>query len=203
MKKILIGLALVLFFGTGVYLTKKYYTWNDIQAKEQSQVLLEKVKNVYKLVTVEGHFSEVYTYEDYWAYDFSLFRKKALIRVKAKVAIGYDLEEMEIEALPEQKKIIISQLPEPSIISVDHTLDYYDISEGTFNSFDKEDYNKLNDNAKEFIIQKANESDLLDAAKGQANQALEMMEFMVENSGWTLEYKKDLVNQKTLDKLLE
>jgi len=203
MKKILIGLALVLFFGTGVYLTKKYYTWHEIQAKEQSQVLLEKVKNVYKLVTVEGHFSEVYTYEDYWAYDFSPFRKKALIRVKAKVAIGYDLEQMEIEAFPEQQKIVISQLPEPSIISVDHTLDYYDISEGTFNSFNKEDYNKLNDNAKEFIIQKAAESDLLDSAKGQANQALEMMEFMVESAGWTLEYKKDLVNQKTLDKLLE
>ena len=67
----------------------------------------------------------------------------------------------------------------------------------------KEDYNKLNDNAKEFIIQKAAESDLLDSAKGQANQALEMMEFMVESAGWTLEYKKDLVNQKTLDKLLE
>ena len=81
MKKILIGLTLILFFGTGVFLTKKYYTWQEVQAKEQSQVLLEKVKNVYKLVTVEGHFSEVYTYEDYWAYDFSPFRKKALIRV--------------------------------------------------------------------------------------------------------------------------
>jgi len=203
MKKILIGLALILFFGTGVFLTKKYYTWQEVQVKEQSQVLLEKVKNVYKLVTVEGHFSEVYSYEDYWAYDFSPFRKKALIRVKAKVAIGYDLEEMHIEALPEQQKIIISQLPEPSIISVDHTLDYYDISEGTFNAFNKEDYNKLNNNAKEFIIQKAEESDLLDAAKGQANQALEMMEFMVENSGWTLVYKKDLVNQKTLDNLIK
>jgi len=52
MKKILIALALILFFGGGVYLTKKYYTWNEIKAKESSQVLLEKIKNVYKLVTV-------------------------------------------------------------------------------------------------------------------------------------------------------
>lgn len=201
MKKILIALALILFFGGGVYLTKKYYTWNEIKTKESSQVLLEKVKNVYKLVTVEGHFSEVYDYEDYWGYDFSFFRKKALIRVKAKVSIGYDLEEMVIEAHPEKKQIVISQLPEPSIISIDHDLDYYDISEGTFNSFTKEDYTKLNANAKEFIMQKALESDLLTTGKKQGNQALEMMTFMVENSGWELVYKKDLVTQETLDKL--
>ncbi len=203
MKKILVGIALILFFGAGIFLTKKYYTWNDIQVKEQSDVLLERVKNVYKLVTVEGHLSEVYSYEDYWGYDFSPFRKKALIRVKAKVSIGYDLDEMEITALPEEKKIVISQLPEPSIISIDHTLDYYDITQGTFNSFTKEDYNKLNANAKEFIVQKANESELLDTAKKQGNQAVEMMKFMVENAGWKLEYKQDLVNQTTLDRILK
>lgn len=203
MKKILVGIALVLFFGAGIFLTKKYYTWNDIQAKEQSEVLLERVKNVYKLVTVEGHLSEVYSYEDYWGYDFSPFRKKALIRVKAKVSIGYDLDEMQIEAFPDQRKIQISQLPEPSIISIDHTLDYYDITQGTFNSFTKEDYNKLNANAKDFIVQKANESELLDTAKKQGNQALEMMEFMVENAGWELDYKKDFVNQTTLDRILK
>ena len=201
MRKILIALALVLFFGGGVYLTKKYYTWNEIKAKESSQVLLEKVKNVYKLITVEGHFSEVYDYEDYWGYDFSFFRKKALIRVKAKVSIGYDLEKMTIEALPEKQQIIISQLPEPSIIAMDHDLDYYDVSEGTFNSFTKEDYNQLNANAKAFIKQKAMESDLLTTAKKQGNQALEMMRFMVENAGWELVYKKDLVTSETLDKL--
>jgi len=186
MKKILIALALILFFGIGVYLTKKYYTWNELKAKESSQVLLEKVKNVYKLVTVEGHFSEVYDYEDYWGYDFS-----------------YNLEEMIIEALPEKQQIVISKLPEPSIISIDHDLDYYDITEGTFNAFTKEDYNKLNTNAKEFIIQKATESELVETAKKQGNQALEMMAFMVENSGWELVYKKDLVTQETLDKLFK
>ena len=203
MKKILIGIALILFFATGVFLTKKYYTWQEVKVQEQSQVLLEKVKNVYKLVTTEGHFSEVYDYQDYWGYDLSLFRKKALIRVKAKVSIGYDLDKMNIEAFPDEKKIVISELPKPSIIAVDHALDYYDISEGTFNSFSKDDYNQLNANAKQFIIEKAQESDLLDSAKKQGNQALEMMRFMIENSGWKLVYKKDLISEETLDKLLK
>lgn len=203
MKKILVGVAFLAFFGVGIFLTKKYYTWQDVQVKEQSEVLLEKVKNVYKLVTVEGYLSEVYSYEDYWGYDFSPFRKKALIRVKAKVSIGYDLEQMELEALPDQKVIRISRLPDPTIISIEHDLDYYDLTEGTFNSFTKDDYNKLNVNAKEFIVQKAQESDLLNSARQQGNEALEMMEFMVDNAGWTLEYKKSLVNQKTLDRILK
>lgn len=201
MKKIIPILLLCLFFAVGVFFTKKYYTWNELKTQEQSQVLLEKVKKVYQLITVEGHFSEVYDYQDYWGYDFSPFRKKALIRVKAKVSVGYDLKQLEIEAFPDLKKIVVSQLPDPSIISIDHELDYYDISEGTFNSFDKEDYNKLNANAKEFIVQKANESDLLDAAKKQGNQAVEMLEFMVTNAGWQLEYKRDLVSDTLLDKL--
>jgi hypothetical protein len=37
------------------------------------------------------------------------------------------------------------------LISLDHTLDYYDISEGTFNSFSAEDYNKINNDVKEHI----------------------------------------------------
>ncbi|MEM6317643.1 MAG: DUF4230 domain-containing protein [Bacteroidota bacterium] len=202
MKKIIYGIMLLLFFGMGVYLTQKYYAWSDLQAQEQSQVLLEKVKNVYKLVTVEGHFSEVYDYQDYWGYDLSFFRKKALIRVKATVLVGYNLEKMEIEAHPEEKKIVISQLPDPAIISVEHDLDYYDITEGTFNSFTKDDYNQLNAKAKAFILQKAQESDLLNAARQQGNQAVEMMIFLVKSAGWTLEYKKGLVNQETLDAIL-
>ena len=203
MKKILIALALILFFGGGAWLTQKYYTWKEVKTEEQSQVLLEKVKNVYKLITVEGYFSEVYDYKDYWGYDFSPFRKKALIRVKAKVAVGYDLEQMKIEVQPEKKILFIRKLPPPSIISIDHELDYYDITEGTFNSFSVQDYNNLNANAKQYIIEKAKESDLLTSAEKQGNQALQMMQFIVENSGWNLVYKESLVQQSTLDKLLE
>jgi hypothetical protein len=203
MKKIIIPIALLLFFGLGIFFTQKYYTWKEVQVQEQSQVLLEKVKNVYKLVTVEGYFSEIYDYKDYWAYDFSIFRKKALVRVKAKVLVGYDLEGMKVEALPDLKKIIVQKTPDPSIIAVEHDLDYYDISEGTFNAFTKEDYNQLNANAKNFILEKAKESDLIQTAQKQGNQALEMMRFLVEGAGWELEVKKDLVNPSSVDKLLK
>lgn len=199
LKKILIGLGLIGSLVLVFYLTRAYYTWSDnIKAEEQSEVLMEKVKTVAKLVTVEAYFSEVYSYQDYWKFDLSWFQKKALIRVKAKVSVGYDLGKMKIEALPQQKKIVISDLPDPQIISIDHDLDYYDLDEGSFNSFDKDDYNKINSNAKEKIRQAAEASDIFLTAETQSNEMFELIQFIVEGAGWELEYAPRLEKKETL-----
>ncbi len=183
-RKLLIGLGIVGMFALGVFLTRYFYETKQIRVTENSDVVLEKVKMVAKLISVEGYFSEVYDYKDYWGYDFSLFRKKALVRVKAKVSVGYDLGQMKIEAKPEDKVIIVSNLPEPEILSIDHDLDYYDISEGTFNYFSEKDYNYINASAKKFIEERAAESDLMATAKKEGNQALELMKFIAESAGW-------------------
>ncbi len=202
-KKIIIGIALLLFFIAGIYLTRQYYAWQEVKVQEESQVLLEKIKKVYKVVTVEGHFSEVYDYQDYWGYDFSPFRKKALVRVKAKVLAGYDLNNFEITAFPEQKRIVISELPQVEILSVEHDMDYYDLSEGTFNSFSTQDLNKIQAKAKDYIVAKAEESNLLNSAEEQGKEALEMIEFMVEGAGWEIHYKSNnpLLDTSKLDEV--
>ena len=201
-KNGLLFLALLVTFGLGVWLTSKYFSWQTVRAEETSEVLLEKIRSVYKLVLVEGHFSEVYDYQDYWGYNFSPFRKKALLRVKAKVSVGYDMENFVLEARPEEQKIVMTRLPEPEILSVDHDLDYYDISEGTFNSFNREDYNRMNANAKEMIMREAQRSDLLNSARQQGRQTLEMLELMVKNAGWTLEYERSWLEPSQLDPVL-
>ncbi len=188
-RKIIIGLAIITVALAVFFATKFYYTSVEVTAEEQSQVLMEKIKSVTKLVTVEGYFSEIYDYKDYWNYDISPFRKKALIRVKAKVSVGYDLTKMSIEAIPEQKLLIISDLPDPSIISIDHDLDYYDITEGTFNTFSEKDYTMMNRNAKDKIRQAAVSSDLFLAAEEQSNIMLDLVKFMVEGAGWKLQFK--------------
>jgi uncharacterized protein DUF4230 len=188
-RKILIGLGIIALLAAVFMGTRYYYTIGEVTSEEQSQVLMEKIKTVAKLVTVEGYFSEVYSYEDYWGYDISLFQKKALIRVKAKVSVGYDLTKMKIEASPLEKTLIISNLPDPEIISIDHDLDYYDISEGTFNSFSKDDYNKMNASSKEKIREQVGESDIFLAAEKQSNDMLDLIRFMVEGAGWKLKFE--------------
>ena len=55
-KKIIIAILLLLFFLGGVLLTRKYYEWQEIKVKEQSQVLLEKMTSLSRRLTQKKRF---------------------------------------------------------------------------------------------------------------------------------------------------
>lgn len=184
-NKPLIFIALLAFV-LGIFCAKLYFAPAS-KPQEEATVLLEKIEAVKKLVTVEGHFSEIYNYSEYQGYFTLLWDKKALVRVRATVSAGYDLEQMKFEAVPETRTLRISQLPEPKILSIDHTLDYYDISNGLFQSFSAEDYNRINQRAKDIIRDKATQSNLLQAAREQGEKTLDLIRFMAESAGWKVE----------------
>jgi hypothetical protein len=187
LKRALMIIGLLGFFGLGVFVARYYFTFKvEQKVEEHSEVLLEKVKTVAKLVTVEGYFSEIYNYKDYWGYDWGIFRKKALLRVKAKVSIGYDLRKMKMEAIEETRTLVLSNIPQPELISVEHDIDYYDLQQGAFNSFSEEDYNKLNKGAKDYIVAKVEGSELFDQAEAQGNEMIELIRFITESAGWTV-----------------
>ncbi len=187
LKNIFKIIALIVFFGLGVLVTRYFYSFKiETKVEENAEVLLERIQTVAKLVTIEGYFSELYNYKDYWGYDWAILRKKAILRVKAKVSIGYDLSQMKMEAIQEQKKLILSNIPEAEIISIEHDIDYYDLREGVFNAFSKDDYNQLQEGAKEFIKLKVEESDLFDRAEEQGNELIDLIRFMTESAGWTV-----------------
>ena len=170
-----------------MFLTRYYFSFKiEQKVEENSEVLLERVKTVAKLVTIEGYFSEIYNYKDYWGYDWAIFRKKALMRVKAKVSVGYDLSKMKMESIEETRTLVLSNIPEAEIISVEHDIDYYDLQQGAFNSFSEEDYNKLHKGAKEFIVAKVEESELYNQAETQGNEMIELIRFITESAGWTV-----------------
>ncbi|MEO9513161.1 MAG: DUF4230 domain-containing protein [Flavobacteriaceae bacterium] len=158
--------------------------------KQQSTVLLDKIQSVCKLVSVEGDFAEIYHYENRKDGFMSLLssKKKALIVVKAKAHIGYDLKKLNLRADNEKKRIILADFPEPEILSIEPDLQFYDIKNGLFNSFSPEDLTRLNMEAKEHIKQKIPESGLMDTAKKEALQAVLLVEKIVETIGWTLDY---------------
>ena len=153
---------------------------------ESSTVLLNRIEKVMKLVTVEGHISEMYSYKDHRSFDLSPFRKKALLRVNAKASIGYDFEKVKFNIDQESKTITIEDFPEPEVLSIDHDLDYYDITQGTFNTFTNEDYNKINKRAKEYVKTLAGEGDLINSAKEQKDELLSTLGLLLNGLGWTL-----------------
>lgn len=164
------------------------YQWwssmNKVHVEESATVLLERIQKVSKLTTVEGYFSELYENKTFQYFDLSPFQKKVIVRVQAKVSVGYDLEKLNIDIDGLSKTIYVNALPEPQILSIDHTLDYYDISEGLFTSFSEADYNKIQTDAKELIRKKASASTLLTEASEQGNDFMDMIRLFAETAGW-------------------
>ena len=190
MKKTL----LLLLVGVVGLLAGAFFTWKyttnifEQQTEERATVLLQEVKKVAKLVSVEGQFSEIYSHKDFRGYDVSMFRKKALLRIQAKVSVGYDLGNMEVRTDALTKTVYLSNLPDPEIISIDHEVDFYDIQEGTFNYFTEADYTDLNKRAKDIIRQQALNSDLRQAAVEQGQDLLNVIEMSIRSVGWEVEY---------------
>ncbi len=166
----------------------------SIKVEEKSSIVVEKIEKVAKLITVEAHLSEIYKHKDYMAYDFSFLSKSALIRVNAKVSAGYDLKKLNINVDSKTKKIFIGPLPSVEILSIDHTLDYFNVEEGIFNSFSPEDYNKINAKAKDYIKAIASNKDFLKQANDQQNSMVEMMQAVATSMGYELVVKTTNAN---------
>lgn len=156
---------------------------------QKSEVVLEKIQAVQKLVSAEGYFTDVYSYEDYKYWDLSYFRKKALIKVKARASYGFDLKEMQLDIDPIRSVITISQIPEPELLSLDPDYEYYDMTEGFFNEFSTQEKTQVIRNARSFIEQKAEQSDLKNAAYAQGRHFMELIEVIAREGGYTVEYQ--------------
>ncbi|EAR02328.1 DUF4230 domain-containing protein [Maribacter sp. HTCC2170] len=166
--------------------------------EHQSTVLLEKIKSVCKLISVEGDFAEIYKYENTKEHFMSLVssKKKALIVINAKAQIGYDLQKIFMHADNEKKKIILSNFPEPEVISIEPELEFYDIQNGLFNTFTPNDLTSLNKEAKKHILEKIPESGLMDTARREALEAVLLIEKIVETIGWRLDYSALEIDEK-------
>ena len=177
---------MLILFTSGYFFSQ----WLQLRQAEKdqisSEVILNRIKEVSKLVTVEGYFSEMYNYKNYYNLEWSMFTKKALVRVKAKVSMGVDLNKVNIKLDNVNKVISMDRLPEPEIISLDHDIDYYDITEGTFNTFTPEDFNKINSDAKDYIRKVAIQSELPARAKLQSQKSIETIKLIAESAGWTV-----------------
>lgn len=190
---ILIILALVIVSGfVGWYYAKKS-AFSQKQIAESATVTLDRIEKVFKFVASEGNVSEIYNYKDYQYYDISLFRKKILVRVNAKVLVGYDFENASFTVDEESKTIFLDSLPQPTILAIDHDLDYYDIQEGSFNSFSEEELNDISDKAKAYASEVAQDSDLFQSAEEQKDELLKMLELSIRGMGWEFVVQQDML----------
>lgn len=185
----LILLGLIIGLAGGIAITNFFYKKRtERHLQNQSVLLLEKIKQVCKLITVEGEFSEIFTHRDEKILFFKLFQaeKKALLIIKAKVMIGFDLTRINIEINTHKKQVLLSDFPAPEILSIDSDLEYYDIQKGLINQFSENDLNNMNKKSKEFIRDKVENSHLFLIARQQANNTISVIRELIESVGWKL-----------------
>ncbi len=196
---IIIGVLIAL----GVFTYVKSIRKKKQQVNAQSTVLLDKIKKVCKFITVEGDFAEIYHYEDVKERFLKLIssKKKALVVIKAKAHLGYDLSKIKLKSDTEKKKITLQHFPQPEILSIETNLDYYDKTDGLFNKFEAADLTDLHNEAKVHIEEKIPESGLIEIAQKEALETILLMETIVETIGWKLDYSALKIEEPKTKKL--
>ena len=184
---LVLGACLLVFF-----ITREVYRDDALPPVENSTVLLEQVRKVMKLVTVEGDFNELYSREDSWNYSewvarFPGFKKKIMLRVKARASVGYDLSSTRLTSDEESRTIYLDLPAKPEVLSLEHDVDYYDLDEGVFNHFAPQELTAINAEAKKRIREKIEVSGLYTQAEEQRAEVIALVRAVVESKGWRFE----------------
>lgn len=154
---------------------------------DDAEIIIDRIESVKKLVVTEGYFSEIYSYKeaDKYFYDYIAFEKKAILLVKGKAAVSYDLSQMDYSVDKENKTITLVNRPAPQV-SIEPEIKYFDLQQSTFNTFSKEDYNKLNSRAVEKLKEKINKSDLKQMARDELETTLNDLQIIGKELGWKI-----------------
>ncbi len=156
----------------------------QVATRESSHTVIESMKRVFKIVLVEGQFSDIYNFEETQkVLGLIPSTKKALVMSKATVMLGFDFNKCVWEADEENQVLRIIEFPEAEILSMDTDLKYYNMENGLFNKFDKDDYSTIQENIKKQIKEAVKQSDLPQMAQEQMSVLLQEV---VDSKHWLL-----------------
>jgi hypothetical protein len=196
MTLIMLLLGLVLG-GIIAFLVSNKMSAAPVVITESSHTIVESMRKVFKVVSAEGHFNEIYNYEETTKiFNFIPSKKKALVIVQAKVLVGYDFEKFQWEIDEVNKKVKLVNFPAPQIISTETDYKYYNIEEQFFNLFSKDDLAKIQKNGKQQVIEAAKKSHLPEVAAEQMRMLLTELlagkNFFLENANVISESKNQI-----------
>ncbi len=202
MEYLFLGLFIGLLVAYLVF--SKYGTFSSLKkSKSQASILIENIKSVSKLITVEAEFAEIYHYKpgkQKWL-EKIIGTKKAILLIDAKVHVGFDLNKIKIVADPKKRIITVTRFPQAEILSIETDFKYYDKKEGWFNPLTSEDLTQINQEAKQFIKDKIPQSGLLEEASSRALETLQLTQKMAQVINWEVDYSALLLHNNVVKKL--
>ena len=201
----------LLFLGLIVGVVFTYFVFSryvTVRKKEkinnQSVVLMENIRSVSKLITVEADFAEIYHYEadKYKWLQLLIGKKKALLLIDAKAHVGFDLTKIKLESDTNKKVIKITNFPKPELLSVETDFRYYDKKEGWLNPMTSSDLTAINKEAKQHIVDKIPSCGVLEEASAKALETIQLMEKLTETINWKLDYSSLEIPENILKKAI-
>ncbi|WP_299218528.1 DUF4230 domain-containing protein [uncultured Aquimarina sp.] len=189
MRNFLLGALIAAFIALGIsyFIIQSKTQKTEIQS---SDLILDQIKNVGKLVVTEGHFSEVITYKDAKKYylDILTAKKKAIVVVNASVTVSYDLSMIEHTINQSNKTVTITSIPEAEI-NINPDIKYHDLEEDFFNQFNPEDHNLIQKEVIRQLNKKIEASTLKKNAENRLISELQKIYILTNSLGWKLVYK--------------
>lgn len=188
----------ILVFLVGFLIAKFWYQKSENrQQKEETKIVVNAIKNMSKLVVSSASFSEIYNFKDSkkYFYETISFDKQAIVTVNANVEVGYDLSKLEIQIDSLAKKIYINKIPKEEI-TIAPDIKYFDLQQSQFNSFSKDDLNKINQKSIEKIKQTVELINLKKEAKTRFFEEISKIYQLSAIYGWQV---VDNTNSKFLN----
>ncbi len=152
--------------------------------RESSHTILSSVQKVFKIVTSEGLFNEIYDYKEtkkLWKILPST--KKALVIIKGKAQMGYDFAKCQWKVDEETKTITLVSFPAPEILSLETDFEYYNLEEKFYDLFSKEDLANIQRDGKKQIAKAVMQSHLPETA---AEQIEVVLRELIHARGWEI-----------------
>ncbi|HLV23501.1 MAG TPA: DUF4230 domain-containing protein [Moheibacter sp.] len=187
MKKYIYISAGILF---GILLT--YFVMKQTKnskSTNESHVIAYEIKKLNKMIVAEQMFSDIYSHknslyvpglQDYFSFD-----KKILLLVNAKVQAVYNLKELEVEIDSANQTIYINHVPEMEIQTFPDVR-FYDMEQSTFNNFNKDELNKIKENAVAHIEKSIDKKKLRNEAHSQLIENLGDLYLLAKTYGWEI-----------------
>lgn len=166
---------------------------------ESSHTIVESIRKVFKIVTAEGQFNELYNYEESKKiFGIIPSTRRALVIINAKVLVGFDFEKCVWETNEEDHTIRLVSFPEPQILSIEPDYKYYNFDEGILNLVNRNDLTLIQANGKKQVEISAMKSDLPRIAKEQMRTILTEI---IESKNWRLEDSHKITGTANIQKV--
>jgi hypothetical protein len=141
--RLLAGAVATLLVAAGLATSYWLGRRNGEASRSSSAPVVEAIRRVAQLATVEIQVADVVRYEEVKTLLVFDFPKSATLRLRGRVLGGFDLAGADFSVRPESaRRVVLVHLPRPRLLALDPRFEWFDENSGWINPITTEDRNR-------------------------------------------------------------